>query len=71
VAELGLASRGITPQGAYAVLNKTLMPAVIVEGAFFSNEKDLSLMMSSEYTRLYARGVAAGIIRALNSAAAE
>lgn len=71
VAELGLANRGITPQGAYAVLNKTLMPAVIVEGAFFSNAKDLSLMMSSEYTQLYARGVAAGIIRALNSAAAE
>ena len=70
-AELGLANRGITSQGAYAVLNKTNMPAVIVEGAFFSNAKDLALMMSSDYTELYATGVACGIIQALNQAAEE
>ena len=67
--QLGLADRGIASQGAYAVLNKTRMPSVIVEGGFFSNPQDRSIMMGADYTDLYARSVARAIILSLNQAA--
>ena len=67
--QIGLADRGIASQGAYAVLNKTRMPSVIVEGGFFSNPQDRSIMMGTDYTDLYARSVARAIILSLNQAA--
>ena len=66
---IGLADRGITSQGAYAVLNKTCMPAVIVEGGFFSNPEDRVAMLDPAYTDRYARGVAQAVIDTLNRAA--
>lgn len=67
--QIGLADRGIVSQGMYAVLNKTCMPAVIVEGGFFSNPQDRAVMLGDDYTDLYARSVARAIILSLNRAA--
>ena len=68
---IGLADRGVASQGAYAVLNKTDMPAVIVEGGFFSNPEDRAVMLGPDYTDLYARSVARAVVLCLNEAAAR
>ena len=44
VAALGTLDRGLKSSPKLAVLNKTAMPAVIVEGAFISNEKDFEML---------------------------
>jgi N-acetylmuramoyl-L-alanine amidase len=65
----GLPDLGIHDGPAYIVLNRTQMPAVIVEGAFLSNASDLALMLTDAYREAYAFGVATGLIHALNSRA--
>jgi N-acetylmuramoyl-L-alanine amidase len=53
------------------VLNKTDMPAVIVEGGFFSNPEDRAVMLRSDYADRYARSVACAVVSCLNQAAAR
>ncbi|MDR2771546.1 MAG: N-acetylmuramoyl-L-alanine amidase, partial [Clostridiales Family XIII bacterium] len=67
----GLPDLGIHDGPEYIVLNRTQMPAVIVEGAFLSNASDRALMMTDAYREAYALGVAVGLINALNARAPE
>lgn len=62
----GLQNRGIKNSPHLAVLNKTLMPAVIIEGGFLSNPGDLQAMLKPEYKEGYAVAAAIGIIKSLN-----
>ncbi|WP_442871617.1 N-acetylmuramoyl-L-alanine amidase family protein [Aminipila sp.] len=68
VKSLGTHNRGIKNSPEMAVLNKTYMPAIIVEGAFLSNESDFEMMKKADYTDKYALAVAKGIIKSLNEA---
>ncbi len=67
VKEIGLKDRGIINSPHLAVLNKSLMPAVIIEGGFLSNSGDLQVMLTEEYKEAYALATARGIINALNA----
>lgn len=62
----GLKDRGIKSSPHLAVLNKTLMPAVIIEGGFLSNPDDLAVMLKDDYKQNYAMAAATGITKALN-----
>jgi len=68
---LGTEGRGVKSEPAYAVLNKTNMPAIIIEGAFLSNDDDLKLMLSDEFRENYALAAAKAIIQVLNESVAE
>jgi N-acetylmuramoyl-L-alanine amidase len=68
---LGTEGRGVKSEPAYAVLNKTNMPAIIIEGAFLSNNDDLKLMLTDEYRENYALAAAKAIIQVLNESVAE
>lgn len=64
--EIGLKDRGIKNSPHLAVLNKSIMPAIIIEGGFLSNPDDLRIMLTEEYKEAYALAAARGIINALN-----
>ena len=66
VRELGMAFKTPQERPTLAVLNKTVMPAIIIEGAFLSNPEDLALIMTEVYRVNYARAAATAIILALN-----
>lgn len=66
IAEIGFFDRGIKNKPEYAVLNKSLMPAVIIEGGHLSNPGDLTVMLTDAYVESYAVAVARGVINALN-----
>ena len=66
VEETGLKDRGIIDCPHLAVLNKSLMPAVIIEGGFLSNDNDLQVMLTEEFREAYAVAAARGTINALN-----
>lgn len=68
VSLLGTYDRGVKSSPKLAVLNKTMMPAVIIEGAFLSNEENLQLMRTSDYGEKYGFAAAEGMIKALNAA---
>lgn len=68
---LGLANRGIASKPELAVLNKTLMPAIIIEGGFLSNYYDLAVMKTDGFRQNYAVAVARSIITALNESVAN
>ncbi|HWQ77978.1 MAG TPA: N-acetylmuramoyl-L-alanine amidase family protein [Anaerovoracaceae bacterium] len=68
---LGTDGRKVKSEPAYAVLNKTQMPAIIIEGAFLSNADDLKLMMTDEYRQNYALAAAKAIIQVLNESVAD
>jgi len=63
---IGTTGRGAKSEPAYAVLNKTNMPAIIIEGSFLSNAEDLKLMMTDEFRQNYALATARSIIQVLN-----
>lgn len=63
---LGLFDRGAKNGSAYVVLNKTKMPAIIIEGAFLSNAEDLKIMMTDEFREKYALATAKSIIKILD-----
>ena len=63
---IGTTGRGAKSEPAYAVLNKTNMPAIIIEGSFLSNAQDLQLMMTDDFRHNYALGAARAIIETLN-----
>lgn len=65
---VGAYDRKIKSSPALAVLNKTVMPAIVVEGAFMSNANDLSLIRSEDYAKKYAFACAKGIILSMNEA---
>lgn len=66
---IGTVGRGAKSEPAYAVLNKTNMPAIIIEGSFLSNSEDLSLMLTDEFRENYALATAKAIIQILNESA--
>ncbi len=68
VANLQTTNRGTKESPKLAVLNKTEMPAIIVEGAFMSNPSDLAKIKSSEFADRYAYSVAKAIIEIFNKA---
>lgn len=68
VKNLGTHNRGIKSSPGMAVLNKTSMPAIIVEGAFLSNENNFAMMKDPGYADKYALSVAKGIVKSLNEA---
>ena len=68
---IGISSRGAKSEPAYAVLNKTQMPAIIIEGAFLSNTDNLKLMMTDEFRENYALAMAKAIIQILNESVEE
>lgn len=68
---LGTKDRGAKSQPAYAVLNKTQMPAIIIEGAFISNTEDLKYMLTDEFRERYAYATAKSIIKILNDSVKE
>lgn len=53
-------SRG-TKHGNLAVVRDTLMPAVLVEGGFMTNEAEMARLRDSKYQRRIAWGIALGI----------
>ena len=65
---LGTYDRGTKNSPEYAVLNKTVMPAVLIEAAFLSNESNFSMMKTEEFTERYGFACAKAIINALNEA---
>ncbi len=67
VAATGFKDRGVQNSPKLALLNKSLMPAVIIEGGFLSNPDDLKYIMTDEYIEKYATATARGIINALNA----
>ncbi|MCL1810365.1 MAG: N-acetylmuramoyl-L-alanine amidase [Clostridiales bacterium] len=71
LAALGTFDRGIKNSPKLAVLNKTVMPAIIIEGAFLSNEEDFEMIKTDEYAKRYAYAAAKGIIAAMNAAYKE
>lgn len=66
VKALGTEKRGTFNRPSLAVLNKTDMPAIIVEGAYLSNEEDFGKMETDEYIDRYAYATAKAIIEAFN-----
>ena len=68
VKALGTYKRGINSSPKLAVLNKTSMPAIIIEGAFISNEDNFNMMKTEEYKERYAYACAKAIITAFNEA---
>lgn len=65
---LGTGDRGTKSSPRLIVLNRTVMPAVLIEAAFLSNEKDFSMMKTEEFTERYGYACAKAIINALNKA---
>lgn len=68
---IGTTGRGAKSEPAYAVLNKTNMPAIIIEGSFLSNTEDLKLMMTDEFRQNYALAAARAILQILNQSVEE
>lgn len=67
---VGLKNRGIKSSPTLAVLNRSQMPAIIIEGAFISNPTELAYMMTDAFKEAYALGAARGIVKAMNEVAA-
>lgn len=65
---LGTGDNGIVEYPELAVLNKTKMPSIVIEGAYLSNEDDFSLIRKDDYATRYAYGIAQGLIAAMNEA---
>lgn len=65
---LGTRDNGCIEYPELAVLNKTNMPAIVIEGAYLSNEGDFALISKDDYIYKYAYGVARGLIMAMNDA---
>lgn len=65
---LGTDNRGAKEGPKLAVLNKTSMPAIIVEGAFLSNPEDYERIIQEDFADKYAFAVAKGLVKAMNEA---
>ncbi|HZK62455.1 MAG TPA: N-acetylmuramoyl-L-alanine amidase, partial [Anaerovoracaceae bacterium] len=51
-----------------AILRRSSMPAIIIEGAFMSNPGDLEKIRTAEFKEKYAYALAKGLITAMNQA---
>lgn len=60
IASTNAKSRGVK-HGNYSVIRETNMPAILVEGGFITNEKELKNIRNPEYQRKVAQGIAQGI----------
>lgn len=60
--EFDLNSRGVKDNQGYYVINNTIAPAILVEGGFVSNSKDVSILKSQEAQKLMGIQIAKGII---------
>lgn len=58
-------SRGVK-QANYAVIRETTMPAVLIEGGFVTNEKELQNLKDPAYLKRLAWGIVSGIEEYLN-----
>lgn len=58
--------RGIRADNSLVVTRETIMPAVLVETAFISNNYELDLIMSDDYQNKVVKGIAKGIENFLN-----
>jgi len=63
---LGTADRGTKNSPRLIVLNRTVMPAIVIEGAFMSNAEDLALIREDDYAKRYAYAVAKALIEIMN-----
>lgn len=68
VKALGTKDGGISKRPELAVLNKSVMPAIITEGAYISNPDNLEMMRTDEYIERYAFATVKAIIEAFNEA---
>lgn len=59
-ANTGLKQRAVKP-GDLAVIRETRMPAILIEGGFITNEKELKNLQNPEFLRKIAEGIALGI----------
>jgi len=66
VKSTGAIDRGIA-NAEYTVLQKTDMPAVLVETGFMSSHEELLKLTDSAYQRKIAQGIANGVVQYLNS----
>ncbi|MBO4725062.1 MAG: N-acetylmuramoyl-L-alanine amidase [Firmicutes bacterium] len=63
---LGTEKAGLLNKNEYIVINSTRMPAIIIEGAYLSNEGDLAKLRTDEYINRYAYSAAKAIIESFN-----
>lgn len=66
LSKLQTKDRSIADGSRYVVLYKTSMPAVIVEGAFLSNEGDRELLKTDSFRTEMAKAITKGILNALD-----
>ena len=65
IAQTKAKSRGVK-HGNYAVIRKTLMPAILIEGGFVTNEAELQNLKDPVYLKRLAWGIVKGIEEYLN-----
>ena len=65
IKETGAYSRGIKDSTGLAVLRHSIMPSVLVEVGFISNNDERWLMFTDDYRNKLARGIANGILKTL------
>lgn len=68
LAALGTEDRELRTDVEMAVLARSSMPAVAVEGAYMSNPDDIQKILSDEYADIYAYAVAKALIDVMNEA---
>ena len=64
--ETGAKNRGIHSDNGLVVTRETIMPAVLVETAFMSNDYELDLITSEDYQNKVVEGIITGIENFLN-----
>ena len=65
---LGTVDRGAKESEHLAILRRSSMPAIIIEGAFMSNPGNLEKIRTAEFKEKYAYALVKGLITTMNSA---
>lgn len=65
IALTGARSRGVK-HGNLAVIRETKMPAILIEGGFFTNADEFAKIKDQAYIKKIARGIAQGVIEYTN-----
>ncbi|MBK5247150.1 MAG: N-acetylmuramoyl-L-alanine amidase [Peptostreptococcaceae bacterium] len=65
---LGTVDRGAKESEHLAILRRSSMPAIIIEGAFMSNPGNLEKIRTTEFKEKYAYALVKGLITTMNSA---
>lgn len=58
-------NRGIADGSKFVVMHRTIMPAVLVECAFITNEEEYELLKTDSFRQKLAEGIAEGVIKTL------